>query len=114
MTGEIMAEEHMEERFSMQCKGAYIHVSRNLGTFTIPTLYQLFMKAMSQLDMSLKQYRLCVIFLRRNGMILFQVTGRRRHSIDLPQGRMEVPCTLTFRTNSVHQNAPEAYSFSTC
>ena len=39
---------------------------------------------------------LCYFFLRRNGMILCQVTGRRRRSVDLPQGGMEVPCTLTF------------------
>ena len=48
-TGEIMAKVHMEERFSIwipQSKGAYVYMSRNLGTFTIPTLYQLFMKAM--------------------------------------------------------------------
>ena len=29
-------------------------------------------------------------------MIICQVTGRRRRSVDLPQGGMEVPCTLTF------------------
>ena len=39
---------------------------------------------------------LCYFFLRRNGTILCQVTGRQHHSIDLPQGGMEVPCTLTF------------------
>ena len=30
------------------------------------------------------------------------------------KGGMEVPCTLTFRSNSIHQKAPEACSFSTC
>ena len=30
------------------------------------------------------------------GTISCQVTGRRRHSADLPQGGLEVPCTLTF------------------
>ena len=29
-------------------------------------------------------------------MIFCQVTGRRRHSADLPQGGLEVPCTLMF------------------
>ena len=29
-------------------------------------------------------------------MIICQVTRRRRRSVDLPQGGMEVPCTLTF------------------
>lgn len=38
---------------------------------------------------------LCHIFLRRTGNILVQVTGRRQRSIDLPQGGLEVPCTLT-------------------
>lgn len=39
---------------------------------------------------------LCHVFLRRNGDILVQVTDRRRRSTDLPQGGLEVPCTLTF------------------
>ena len=38
----------------------------------------------------------CHFFLRRNGNILCQVTGRRRRSEDLVQGGLEVPCTLTF------------------
>ena len=39
---------------------------------------------------------LCYFFLRKNGTILCQVMGRRCHSMDLPQGGMEVPCTLMF------------------
>ena len=39
---------------------------------------------------------LCHLFLRKCGHILVQVTGRRRHSTDLPQGGLEVPCSLTF------------------
>ena len=38
----------------------------------------------------------CHLFLRRNGNITCEVTGRRRRSVDLPQGGLEVPCTLTF------------------
>ena len=38
----------------------------------------------------------CHFFLRRNGNILCQVTGRRHRSEDLVQGGLEVPCTLTF------------------
>lgn len=39
---------------------------------------------------------MCHIFLRRAGNIIVQVTGRRRRSVDLPQGGLEVPCLLTF------------------
>ena len=39
---------------------------------------------------------LCYLFLRRNGTITCQLTGRRQHSVDLPQEDLEVPCTLTF------------------
>ena len=39
----------------------------------------------------------CSMFLRRGGTISCRVTGGRRYSEDLPQGRLEVPCTLTLR-----------------
>ena len=39
---------------------------------------------------------LCHIFLIRNGNIIVQITGRKRRSIDLPQGGLEVPCRLMF------------------
>lgn len=39
---------------------------------------------------------LCHLLLRKSGHILVQVTGRRKRSTDLPQGRLEVPCSLTF------------------
>ena len=39
---------------------------------------------------------LCSIFLRRGGSI-HCVTGRRRYSSDLPQGGMEIPCSLHFK-----------------
>ena len=42
---------------------------------------------------------LCSIFIRRGGSITCQVNGNRRYSQDLPQGGLEVPCILTFRTS---------------
>ena len=38
----------------------------------------------------------CSLFLRRSGTIVCQITGSRRPSSDLPQGGLEVPCTLKF------------------
>ena len=38
----------------------------------------------------------CSLFLDRNGSITCRVTGHRRYLHDLPQGGMEIPCTLTF------------------
>ena len=38
----------------------------------------------------------CSLFLHRGGTIVCQVTGSRRASVDLPQGGLEVPCTLKF------------------
>lgn len=38
----------------------------------------------------------CSMFLRRNGIIKCRVTGTRQHSIDLPQGGLEIPCELVF------------------
>ena len=45
-----------------------------------------------------KIFSICSIFIRREGSITFQVNGNRRYSQDLPQGGLEVPCILTFRT----------------
>ena len=42
---------------------------------------------------------LCYFFLKK-GTIVCQVTGSRRRSVDLPQGGLEVPCTLTFAGGS--------------
>ena len=39
---------------------------------------------------------MCAIFLRNSGIITCAVTGNRRYSHDLPQGEMEIPCTLNF------------------
>lgn len=38
----------------------------------------------------------CSLFLRRNGTIRCRVNGSRHHSLDLPQGGLEIPCILTF------------------
>ena len=38
----------------------------------------------------------CSLFLRQSGTIVCQVTGSRRASSDLPQGGLEVLCTLKF------------------
>ena len=40
--------------------------------------------------------RACSLFLRRGNSITCRVTGHRRHSADLPQGGLEVPCILRF------------------
>ena len=90
------------------------YANRNLGTFTIPTLYQLFVKTMQRLGMSLKQYRLCVTFFTK------------KWNDFMPGNQKTTPfCRFTTRrdggslhfdirwTKSVHQKAPEAYSFST-
>ena len=39
----------------------------------------------------------CSVFLRKGGTILCIITAGRRYSADLPQGGLEVPCTLRFR-----------------
>jgi hypothetical protein len=38
----------------------------------------------------------CSLFLQHGGSITCKVTGRRRHSEDLPQGGLEISCTLAF------------------
>jgi hypothetical protein len=40
--------------------------------------------------------RVCSLFLRRGGCIACRVTGKMRYSSDLPQGGLEIPCTLIF------------------
>ena len=44
-----------------------------------------------------KVSRVCSLFLRRGGAIECTVTGCRRYSADLPQGGLEVPCSLLFK-----------------
>ena len=43
--------------------------------------------------------RVCSSFIRRGGEIMCEVTGRRRHSRDLVQGGLELPCTLIMKCN---------------
>ena len=38
----------------------------------------------------------CALFLQRNRSITCCVSGYRRFSEDLPQGGLEIPCTMTF------------------
>lgn len=40
--------------------------------------------------------KLASLFIRRGGNIVCKVTGRRRRSLDLIQGGLEVPCQLYF------------------
>ena len=40
---------------------------------------------------------ICSLFLCRNGTIHCKVTGSRRHSSDIAQGRLEIPCQLFLR-----------------
>ena len=44
-----------------------------------------------------KLWRVCSLFMRRGGTMTCTVTGMRRFSVDLPQGRLEVPCSLVFK-----------------
>lgn len=47
-----------------------------------------------------KLSKLCSCFLRKGGLITCTVNGTRRHSSDLPQGGLELPCMLSFKGNS--------------
>ena len=40
--------------------------------------------------------RLCTLFIRRGGVIQCRITGRQKHSSDLPQGGLQIPCFLSF------------------
>ena len=44
----------------------------------------------------LKISSVCSLFLRHGGTIMCKITKRRRHSKNLTQGGLEIPCTLTF------------------
>ena len=44
----------------------------------------------------------CALFLERGGTISCTVSGSRRFSSDLPQGGLEVPCTLKFQGPPKH------------
>jgi len=41
--------------------------------------------------------RVCSLFFRRGGNIVFRITRPRRYSADLAQGGLEIPCTLLFK-----------------
>ena len=40
--------------------------------------------------------KICSLFLRRGGSIQCRVSRSRQYSADLPQGGLEIPCTLIF------------------
>ena len=44
----------------------------------------------------------CSLFLWRGGEISCIVTGTRRYSSDLEQGGLEIPCTLIFKDEKIH------------
>ena len=50
----------------------------------------------------------CHFFLRRNGNIICQVTGKRSYSSDLVQGRLEIPCTFTFSGTDCNDQGTKA------
>lgn len=52
---------------------------------------------------------MCSSFLRRGGEICCTVTGSRRYSRDLPQGGLEVPCTLRFMGSSKELKKVKTY-----
>ena len=43
--------------------------------------------------------KFCAIFLRNGGSIQCSIAGDKRYSEYLPQGGLEVPCTLHFKSN---------------
>ena len=45
-----------------------------------------------------KSSKICSLFVRRGGSIHCRVIGSRRYSVDLPQGGLEIPCILTFKS----------------
>ena len=45
---------------------------------------------------------MCLLFLCQGGNIVCIVTGHRRYSQDLPQGGLEIPCTLSFSGESTY------------
>ena len=41
-----------------------------------------------------------LFFLSKGGSLKCKVTGKRQYSIDVPQGGLEIPCLLTFKSDS--------------
>ena len=46
---------------------------------------------------------ICSIFIQRGGEIVCRITGSRHYSADLPQGGMEIPCILIFKSHSIKE-----------
>ena len=88
-----MAEEHVE-RFSIDSAVRGFHVYKHLHDPYAVSVVREDNVMVGHVPRTISA--LSYFFLRRNGMIICQVTGRRRRSVDSPQGGMEVPCTLTF------------------
>ena len=53
----------------------------------------------------------CSSFICRGGLILCRVSGSRRYSADLPQGGLEVPYVLTFRTSNAKNVEKARWSY---
>ena len=51
----------------------------------------------------------CSLFIRRGGAIFCMVTGWHRHSRDLPQGGIEIPCKYRFVGNGKEIKKVESY-----
>ena len=53
---------------------------------------------------------ICSVFEQRCGLIVCTITGKRKHSSDLPQGGLELPCTYTYFTyvRTTHSSAPSS------
>ena len=52
---------------------------------------------------------ICSIFTRRGGEIVCRITGSRRYSADLPQGGMEIPYILIFKSHSIKECSKAEY-----
>ena len=51
----------------------------------------------------LKISHLSSLFIQRGGLISCTVTGKQRHTSDLPQGCLEVPCKVIYRSTDVKE-----------
>ena len=52
---------------------------------------------------------ICSIFIQRGGEIVCKITGTRHYSADLPQGGMEIPCILIFKSQSIKECSKTEY-----
>ena len=43
----------------------------------------------------------CSLFIRRGSSITCEISGHRRHSLDLPQGGLEIPCLLILEGSKI-------------